>query len=204
MVEVQAMHMVSARLQVVHLVLQLVRVQLHQMLVAQEKKMVHVVLQVTGAVAVVVVLEQLERQQSAQAVTAVQVVLLQLQAPVLLMVAVVAAAVATQAAQVVLQLQEELVVQVEAETAEPPRGMRRHRCVPQVEAVTEPPIPVVVVVGVAIAITTTQEIRKVVAVTAAPESLSFAMHCPMYQPQTLTLQTTQELHQLTTSLRQQR
>ena len=57
MVEVLAMHMVSARLQVVLLVLQLVLEQLHQMLVAQEKKTERVVLQVTGAVAVVVVLE---------------------------------------------------------------------------------------------------------------------------------------------------
>ena len=134
----------------------------------------------------------------------VQVVLPQLQARALLTVVVVAVVVATQAAQVVLQLQEELVVQVAAETAEPPHGMRRHRCVPQVEAETEPPIQVVVVAAVAIAITTTQEIRKVVAVTAEPESLSFVMHCPMYPLQTLTLQTTQELHQLTTSLRQQR
>ena len=63
MVEVLAMHMVSARLQVVLLVLQLVLEQLHQMLVAQEKKTERVVLQVTGAVAVVVVQEQPEQQQ---------------------------------------------------------------------------------------------------------------------------------------------
>ena len=99
----------------------------------------------------------------------VQVVLPQLQAPALLTVVVAAVVVATQATQVVLQLQEELVVQVAAETAEPPHGMLRHRCVPQVEAETERPIPVAVVVAAAIAITTTQEIRKVVAVTAAPE-----------------------------------
>ena len=63
MVAVLAMHMVSARHQVVLLVLQLVLVQLHQMLVALEKKTVRVVLQVTGAVAVVVVQEQPEQQQ---------------------------------------------------------------------------------------------------------------------------------------------
>jgi hypothetical protein len=63
MVEVLAMHMVSARHQVVLLVLQLVQVQLRQMLVAQEKKTERVVLQVTGAVAVVVVQEQPEQQQ---------------------------------------------------------------------------------------------------------------------------------------------
>lgn len=134
----------------------------------------------------------------------VQVVLPQLQAPALLTVVVAAAVVATQAAQVVLQLQGELVVQVAVETVEPLHGMHPHRCAHQVEAETVQPIPVAVVVAAAIAITTTQEIRKVVAVTAAPELLSFAMHCPMYPLQTLTLQTTQELHQLTTSLRQQR
>lgn len=62
MVAVLAMHMVSARHQVVLLVLQLVLVQLRQMLVAQEKKAAYVALE-TGAVAVVVVLEQPVRQQ---------------------------------------------------------------------------------------------------------------------------------------------
>jgi Holliday junction resolvasome RuvABC endonuclease subunit len=55
------MRTVLARLQVVLRVLQLVRVQLRQMLVAQEKKTVLVVLRATGAVAVVVVLDQPEQ-----------------------------------------------------------------------------------------------------------------------------------------------
>jgi hypothetical protein len=97
------------------------------------------------------------------------VVLPLLQARALLKVVVAVAVVATQVAQVVLQLQEELVVQVAVETVEPLHGMHPHRCAHQVEAETEQPIPVAVVVAAAIAITTTQEIRKVVAVTAAPE-----------------------------------
>jgi hypothetical protein len=132
-------------------------------------------------------------------VTVVLVVHLQLPEPVLHTVVAAAVVAATQATQVVLLRPVEAVDQVAVALVALQFGMERTAWF-NVER-TELQIRVAVAVAVHTVPKQPLVTHRAVAVTAVPESSSFAMHCQMYQPQTLTLQTIQEFHQLTTSRR---